>query len=416
MLDGAGTQEARKGILVFTSVFPNSAQPGLGLFVRERMFRVAGRRPMVVVAPVPWFPFQSLLKLWRPHFRPMPPMVEWQQGIEVLHPRFLSVPGLFKSLDSLSMALFSWNTVRRLRKRFVFHVIDSHFAFPDGFAAVKLGRWLGLPVTITLRGTEVSLSRYKGRRHRIVEAVNRADRVFTVADSIKDHLAGLGARTDHVLRVGNGVDCERFRPEPKNDARRRLDIPQDAKVLIGVGALCERKGFHRVIDCLPQLLTRHPNLLYLIVGGPSPEGDWSDRLKEKVKELGLTEQVRFLGQTAPQDLRWPLSAADLFVLSTRNEGWANVFLEAMACGLPVVTTDVGGNREVVSSQDLGRVIPFDDSAALCQTLDEALTHPWDTQEIRRYAEENDWAQRVALLDEEFARLTGESVSNHRAVT
>lgn len=104
------------------------------------------------------------------------------------------------------------------------------------------------------------------------------------------------------------------------------------------------------------------------------------------------------------ELKWPLSAADVFVLSTSNEGWANVFLEAMACGLPVVTTDVGGNAEVVCRPELGRIVPFGQSGALLDALRSALSQPWDRAAIRAYAVENAWDQRVNCLIEEFMTI------------
>ncbi len=374
------------------------------------MFRVAKRRPILVVAPVAWFPFQSWVRRWRPHFRPMPPAREVQDGIEVMHPRFFSIPGVFKWLDGLFMALACLKSVGRVVRQHRPALIDSHFAYPDGFAAVLLGRRFRLPVTVTLRGTEFSLSRFPARRRLIVWTVNQADRVFTVANSLKEHVRTLGARTEHVIRVGNGVDGERFRRESRDEARNRLGISPDAKVLVSVGGLCERKGFHRVMELLPDLLERHPNLLYLVVGGPSPEGDWSGRLRELAQELGVEQQVRFLGRVAPDELRWPLSAGDVFVLATSNEGWANVFLEAMACGLPVVTTDVGGNAEVVCRPDLGIVVPFGDAEALADALDNGLTWAWDREAILNYARENDWSRRIELLDREFDNLAAAKVT------
>ncbi len=397
----------KAGLLVFTMVFPNSAQPGLGLFVRERMFRVGRIRPIVVVAPVPWFPLQGLIRRWRPNFRLMPPNREIQNGFEVYHPRFFSVPGILKWLDGISMALASAGMIRRLHKTHGFGVIDSHFAYPDGYAAVLLGHWLNLPVCLTLRGTEVSLSCHPWRRRLIVAAVNRAQRVFTVADSLKQHMARLGARTDHILHVGNGVDGDWFKPEDPMEARRRFDLPEQAKVIISVGGLCERKGFHRVIEQMPRLLQLHPNLYFLIAGGPSPEGDWSERLRTQTNKLGLSERVRFLGYIPREEIRWPLSAADLFVLATRNEGWANVLLEAMACGLPVITTDVGGNREVVSGSELGFITPFGDGDALRQAMDTGLNRTWDRVAILNYARANDWPHRILALDRDFARLLNE---------
>ena len=388
-------------IVVFSSLFPSPAQPNAGVFIRERMFRVGRRVPLVVVAPMPWFPFQGLLRRFRPHFRPPAPRFETQQGVEVHRPRFLSVPALFKGLDGLSMAVFSLPTLWRLRRRFHFNLIDAHFAYPDGYAASLLGRWLRVPFTVTLRGTEIPLSRSPYRRRRMLRALDRAARVFSVADSLRRHMAGLGADPERIEVVGNGVDSARFAPLPRVEARSALGIPAHAPVLVSVGGLVERKGFHRVIDCLPSLRQGHPGLQYLVVGGASAEGDWGARLRTQVEALNLQDTVRFLGPLPPDQLRGPLSAADVFVLATSNEGWANVFLEAMACGLPVVTTDVGGNPEVVSHESLGVIVPFGDSTALERALDAALRRSWDRGQIRKHAQQNDWETRVDQLCDAF---------------
>lgn len=383
-------------LIVFSSLFPSAARPGAGLFIRERMFRVAQQRPLVVVSPQPWFPGQSLIRWLRPGYRPSAPALEIQQGIRVYHPRFLSVPGLLRQFDGLSMALGSFFLLRRLRRDGA-RLIDAHFAYPDGEAATRLGRWFRLPVTITLRGTEVPHSRNPSLRPHLIRALQAASRVFSVSDSLRRLALELGVAADKTEVVGNGVDTQIFQPEDQAEARTKLDLPAHARILISVGGLVERKGMHRVIDCLPALLQQHPNLLYLIVGSGGPEGDMRAELDAQVRRLGLSGHVHFLGALSPEELKWPLSASDVFVLATRNEGWANVFLEAMACGLPVVTTDVGGNAEVVCRDELGSVVPFGDGAALQQALDDALNKDWDRGAILGYAQANQWDTRVAQL-------------------
>ena len=392
-------------LVVFSSLFPSTVQPAAGLFIRERMFRVARHLPLTVVAPVPWFPLQALIRLIRPGYRPMPPRREVQDGIVVWHPRFLAVPGVLRTLDGFAMAVGSVLLLWRLKRRFGFQLIDAHFAYPDGYAASLLGRWLKVPVTITLRGTEVPHAQHPGKRRRMLRALASAARVFSVAEALKRHVVSLGADAGKIEVVGNGVDTEIFRPEDKQQARARLGIPLQAKVLISVGGLVERKGFHRVIELLPRLCREFPDLVYLIVGGPSPEGDMREELKRQVKRLGLQQHVRFLGVVPPTDLRFPLSAADVFVLATRNEGWANVFLEAMACGLPVITTDVGGNREVVAQDHLGEVVPFGDAAALEAALRRALQRTWDRERIRQYAVHNGWQTRIDRLLQVYREVT-----------
>ncbi len=386
----------RVDLVVFSALFPSAARPGAGLFIRERMFRVAQHRPLAVVSPQPWFPGQSLIRTFRPGYRPQAPALEIQSGIRVYHPRYLAIPGLLRQFDGWSMALASHGLLRRLKAQGA-QLIDAHFAYPDGEAATRLGRWLGLPVTITLRGTEVPHSRNPALRPRLVRTLKAASRVFSVSDSLRRLALELGTPAERTEVVGNGIDIGRFQPVDRAAARQRFKLPMDAKILVSVGALVERKGMHRVIDRLPALIERHPELHYLIVGGASPEGNNRAELEAQVARLGLADRVHFAGALPPDELKWALSAADVFVLATSNEGWANVFLEAMACGLPVVTTDVGGNAEVVCRRELGTIVPFGDAGALQRALDTALDKDWDRAAILDYARANQWDKRVAQL-------------------
>jgi len=394
--------EHQARLLVFSSLFPHSGAPNAGVFIRERMFRVAEMLPITVVSPQPWFPGQGLIRRFRPYFRLPARKQEVQQGITILYPRFLSVPGLFKQFDGLSMALGTYLMLRRLRKQTGFNVLDAHFAYPDGYAATLLGKWLKVPVTITMRGTEIPQSNNSRLRPLLVRALMRADRLFSVSESLRQHAIALGVDASRVRVVGNGVDTGKFSAVDRSEARQRFGIPLHAKVMVSVGALVERKGFHRVIEILPELLRSEPDLHYLVVGGASPEGDWRVQLEQQVRGLQLEKQVHLLGAMSSTELKWPLSAADVFVLATGNEGWANVFLEAMACGLPVVTTDVGGNSEVVCRPELGTVVPFGNQEALVEALRDALQQQWDKALIRAYAEANAWDERVATLTEEFS--------------
>jgi glycosyltransferase involved in cell wall biosynthesis len=404
--DEETTGDARPRVLVSTTLFPSTSQPSAGVFIRERMFRVGKELPLKVVAPQPWFPCQSLLRLLKPSFRPSAPPVEVQEGVEVLRPRFFCVPGVLKSLDGIFLALSSYLTLRRLSRRFDFHLIDAHFGYPDGYAAVELGKWLRRPVTITLRGTEPRHSRTRGVKRYLRRALDGADRIFCVSESLRRHALAMGIGTaEKVLVVGNGVDAEKFHALPKTDSRLALGLRPDAKVLITVGGLVERKGFHRVIALLPKLCKKYPNLHYLVVGGPSAEGDWSERLNRQVEMAGLRGAVSFLGALPHREVKRALSAADVFVLATSNEGWANVILEAMACGLPVIATDVGGNAEVVKDGSLGTIVPFGDPGALETGLDEALQRGWDRGKIVAYAMANSWDQRVETLVREFRAVS-----------
>jgi len=396
-------------IIVYSSLFPSAASPNAGTFIRERMFRVARRLPLVVVAPQAWSPFDWAIRVFRKGFRPQGAAHEVMDGIEVFRPRFLSVPGVLKRLDGWLMGRCTLACVRRVQERFDGTLIDAHFGYPDGYAATWIGRRLGLPVTITLRGSKDQRLLGSDCEPALREALASADRLLSVTASLVEDVGGpLGQPRERFTLVGNGVDLARFGPADRGEARRRLDIPEDATVLIGVGNLIDLKGFHRVIPLLPGLRKRFPKLLYLIVGGATGQGDNSDRLRALAREHGVQDIVRLCGRQPQDELRWYYSAADVFALATAYEGWANVFLEAMSCGLPVITTRVGGNPEVVASPGVGTLVDFWDAQAFGQALSDALDRRWDREAIRAYARANDWERRVDQLVRLFEETCAEA--------
>lgn len=387
-------------VLVFSSLFPSDAAPTAGTFIRERMMRVARRVPLVIVAPQPWSPLDGLIRLWRHSFRPQGKAFELIDGVEVHRPKYLSVPGVLKRFDGILMAWFSMRTVGELVTRFRPTVVDAHFLFPDGYAAMRLARRFSLPFTVTIRGSKDEWLIGTDRESRLRDVLQASNHLFAVSDALRRDVAiRLGTAAEKVTVIGNGVDTTRFARVDRQQVRNRLGIAPATRVIIGVGGLIERKGFHRIIPLLPAIRRVFPDLLYLIVGGGTTQDDMLPRLQRLAIDHGVQDIVRFCGPQVPDELRHFYSAADVFALATAHEGWANVFLEAMACGLPVVTTAVGGNAEVVRSPDLGRVVPFDDPQAFRTALEEALASAWDREAIVAYARANDWKPRIDVLVE-----------------
>lgn len=396
-------------VAVVASLWPHAGRPFSGLFVRERMGRVGRQLPVTVIVPVPWFPGQSLLRRWWPHYRPPAPRWEQQGGVTVYFPRFLALPGLGRRWDGFWMGRA---VARAARRHGPFDVLDAHFGYPDGDAACRAGARLGVPVTVTFRGTEARLVHTPWARRRLEAVARYAYRVFAVAESLRQLALDLGADPARTRTLPNGVDTDRFHPRDRVAARQALAIAPDAPVLVTVGGLTERKGQHRVIDCLPALIRQFPELVYLVIGGGSGEGDAEAGLRALAAARGVADHVRFLGPLDPAELAGPLSAADVFVLATGNEGWANVLLEAMACGLPVVTTDVGGNREVISHPALGELVVLGDGDGLTRAIADALVRDWDQVAIRRHAEAHQWEHTVEALIGIFDQLHQQRGDNY----
>jgi glycosyltransferase involved in cell wall biosynthesis len=389
----------RSKVLLLSTVFPNSAQPVHGVFVRERMRGLPADLEVRVVAPAPWFPLVSGL---RAGLRPRVPAREVQDGVEVLHPRFLSVPGIGKCLDGVFLFLSLLPVLMRLRWRFQFEVIDAHFTYPEGLAAVLLGKVFKVPVVITERGTLPLLARFRLRRPQLRFALRHADRVVAVSESLRRDAIGLGREGVRVIE--NGIDGEVFRAIDREAARCVLSLlegcPSPAPgrttrepLLVSVGTLAPRKGFHLVIEAMFHLVERFPGIRFAMVGGAGPEGAMEKELRGLAEKLGVADRVIFTGPRSREELYLWYSAADVFVLASAHEGCPNVVLEALACGTPVVATPVGNIPQILTPK-VG-ILADRDIPALTMALAEALDRTWDREAIQSRIRSRTW-QAVGL--------------------
>ncbi len=201
------------------------------------------------------------------------------------------------------MALGSLPVFYKLKREFKFNIIDAHFAYPDGYAATLLGLSFKVPVAITLRGTEVPLSKMPERKKRMLTALKRAACVFSVADSLKQHMASIGADPGKILVVGNGVDSEKFYPLEKAAARKSLAIPSDARVLVSVGGLVERKGFHRFLEVLPESSIKLSEPVLSDCWRRWAGRGYEAAIGTAGESLGIEDNVRFLGACRQSSLK-----------------------------------------------------------------------------------------------------------------
>ena len=371
-------------ILTFSTLYPNAARPEHGIFVENRLrhLRASGRVAGEVIAPSPWFPF-AVPGLGRYASFARVPRQEMRHGIVVHHPRYPLIPKF--GMTSAPFALYAATAPllrRLLRRGRRFDLIDAHYFYPDGVAAVMLGRRFGIPVSITARGSDISqIADYAIPRRLILAAAERAAGLVTVCQALKDRLVELGIEGSRVRVLRNGVDLDTFHPGRREEARERLRL--EMPTLLSVGHLIERKRHDLAIRALRHL----PECCLLIAG----EGPLRPSLEAEAAEAGVADRVRFLGQVPHHELSRLYAAADALVLASSREGWANVLLEAMACGTPAVASDAWGNREVVASPAAGLLIEKytpEGVADACRTL---LAAPPDRAATRAYAEQFDWS-------------------------
>jgi teichuronic acid biosynthesis glycosyltransferase TuaC len=397
-LAGAASAPPGDGLRVvsLSTVYPSARLPWQGLFVERRLASVPGLASARVVAPAPWFPLAS-----RPRagFRPPLPRREVVGGRSVERPRFLSLPRFGKALDGPSLFLRLLPVLRRLRREEPVDVLDAHFVYPEGFAAVLLGRAFDLPVVLTLRGVLGQIGGFPVRRAEAAFALRGADRVIALSESLREMAAALGRPTERIALVPNAVDGELFASVERDEARDRLGLTGPGPRLLFVGTPSPRKGLERVVDALPDLAARWPGIELLVVGGAGAERSSPAGLRRRARRAGVGDRLTLVGARPPEELAAWYSAADLFVLPSRLEGSPNALLEALACGTPAVATPVGEIPEVLAASGGGLLAPPEGD--LAPVLGEALSREWDRQAMRNWAVGRRWPDVGAAVLEQL---------------
>jgi glycosyltransferase involved in cell wall biosynthesis len=395
-------------------MFPSEGLPVHGVFVRNRLQALARYVDLRVISPVPVFPVATrVVPRYRPRLRiPRSQVHPGSPPLAATYPRYLSIPKVLKPVDGVTVAAAVWAEVLRLRREgFVPDVLDAHLAFPEGFAAALVAPRLGIPFTVTLRGHDINdLHRYAVRWRQVGHALRRATRVIGVCRALVDGAIELGVDPEDAVVITNGVDPQAFRRVDRAEARAALGLPADARVVLSVGHMVPRKGFHVLVDALAEL--RRPDVHMVFVGAAGEEGDFVGEVKRRVAAHGLGDRVRFAGAVVNHELYRYYSAADVFALASDKEGWPNVLFEALACGTPVVATRVWGTPECIASDRYGLLVEERTGPAFAVKLAEALDRSWDADALVRYARANDWdgvARRTATeLERARSRFRGES--------
>jgi glycosyltransferase involved in cell wall biosynthesis len=369
-------------ILTFTTLYPNAARPQFSVFVENRLRHLVASGDVAarVLAPVPYFPFSAERFGSYASFA-RAPRHEERFGIEIDHPRYLTLPKVGMSMAPFLLYASARGALERLlRAGHRFDLIDAHYFYPDGVAAVMLGRAFGLPVTVTARGSDINvLPNYALPRRLIRRAARQADGVIAVSSALAGKLAGLGVEQSRITVLRNGVDPKVFRPVTPFEPG---EGPPPRPLAISVGNLVPLKGHDLVISALTDL----PGLTLWIVGGGPERG----RLEALARDLNVAGRVRFLGVVPHERMPEVYSAADVLVLASEREGWPNVLLEAMACGTRVVTTKVSDVSDLVNTPAAGNRVAERSAGRLAQAIREILAVPLPREATRLHAQGFTW--------------------------
>lgn len=372
-------------ILTITTLFPNSNEPKHGIFIATRLRYLMARQSDIratVIAPVPWFPFSHSVFGEYARYAGVP-YHEVINGVDVYHPKYLVIPKLGMYLTPKLLERAIDRAVKRLVGEQQFDVIDGHYFFPDGVAIASVAEKYDIPFTCTARGTDINLIPQQPRARRMIKKVfGKASHLMAVCQALSDEMISIGAPKEKVTTLRNGVDLTLF---TASDNVQQLELRKalgfDGRLIVSVGWLIERKGHHLIIEALVNL----PEVTLAIIGSGPDEA----KLKRLAAEFGVEERVRFIGTQTQQQINQWFKAADAAILASSREGWANVLLEAMASGTPVVATKVWGTPEVVASEDVG-VLVERSAKDIADGVRHIFSKKVNRTVVRKYAEKFNW--------------------------
>lgn len=384
-------------VLTLSTLFPDISRPNFGVFVERQTRELASRADtdVTIIAPVGLPPFGLARMARYAALRALPAEERWRD-LTVHRPRFPVVPIVGGALHTFAMSRAILPLARRLHGEAPFDVIDASFFYPDGPVARRLSRALGIPYSVKARGADIH---YWGRRPDTRAAVLAAGRdaagMLAVSEAMRRSMIALGMDDDRIRVHYTGVDLDRFTLADRSAAKAERNL--SGPVILSVGALIERKGQDLLIRALPRL----PGATLLLAG----HGPMAPALARLATECGVADRVGMLGAVPHAQLPGLYAAADVMALPSASEGLANAWVEALACGTPVLTCDVGGAKELIDRPEAGLIVGRDvDSVAA--GLARMLGATPDRQRVRATAERFTWTANGDALRDHLGRCAG----------
>ncbi|HIE03718.1 MAG TPA: glycosyltransferase family 4 protein [Candidatus Latescibacteria bacterium] len=362
-------------LLVVSHLLPNPAEPDRGRFVWDQVVALRELCEVRAVGPVPWFPLKLGPLRWARWY--YVPRYERKEGIALSHPRYVTFPRRWAF--SLVWAFYLKSLSAEASSPF--DLVHAHVLYPDGMAAVALGRLLGRPVVVTAHGSDVNLYPYQRRLWRTltVWTAERADRVVAVSTALKENLHALGARRARVVVVPDGVDGRKFFPMDKSSCARSLGLEPGRRKVLYVGSIEEGKGVGVLLEAFERL-----------------EGVELFLIGRKVEGYPSRPGVHFVGPVPHARVPLWMGASDLVVQPSFSEGFGMTLVEALSCGRPVVATESGGPKDIVG-EEVGALVPPGDPEALADAIDHVLGNlgRYRPEELHAYVQGRFGLERVA---------------------
>lgn len=408
----AARPATRPRVVIVTTFFPSPRMPHRTVFVRNLAQAMKAHCDLItVVAPTPTRPLIDRLRTALGKLPPVP-MEEDYAGFALRHPRYASIPGV-SWLAGLNYALGIVGTLRELQRRHGTYVIHAHCAFPDAVGVALAARWLGLRYVVTAHGSDINVYAQRALlKPQVAWALRGAAGVVAVSRALHERIAALMGPVPTPLRTVPcaGFNPELFFPRPASGPRAALGIAPAARIVVFVGLLVPIKGIEFLIEAWRLLAEGNclaPADLLVIIG----DGPERAALLTQAQAGGVAERVRFTGSLDQAAVSQWIAAANALCLPSRAEGMPNVVVEALASGVPVVASRVGGIPELVHDGVNGELVPVGQPPQLAQALARVMQANWPPEQVSRSVQHLTWPNIAARNCELFGELFSEPLGN-----
>lgn len=385
-------------ILTLSTLFPAASRPNFGIFVERQTAALTSVRDfaVTVINPIGIAPWP--LNLFQEQSAPRAFTLEEQWGeLDVYRPRFTAIPKIGGRLNPSMIARAVLPLAKRLHSEIGFDLIDAEFFYPDGPAAMRIAAELDLPFTIKARGADIHhWGKQPGCREQILKAADKAAGLLAVSSALKADMVALGMNANKIRVHYTGLDQSRFIPRDRATEKAKLGLV--GPVILSVGALIPRKNQHLLIEALPAL----PDVTLLLAGKGESESDY----RAFADRLGVSGRVRLLGSVPHDDLPALFAAADIMALVSESEGLANAWVEALACGTPIIASDVGGIRELIKTEAAGRIVDRNPTA-IAEAARAILASPPSAKAVAENVRAFSWDENARQLAAFFREVSAQ---------
>lgn len=375
-------------VLTLATLFPDASRPTFGGFVERQTLGLAARDEvqLEVVAPIgiPIWPLNRHERYRK--FRDVPEQEVWKDLI-VHRPRFSLIPKIGSSRSPAAIARALLPVLKTIRERFPFDIIDAEFFYPDGPAAMRLASEFNVPFSVKARGSDIHYwGARSGSDRQVLAAAHAADGLLAVSAALKADMVTLGIPDEKIAVHYTGIDKQRFKPVDRAEAKQSINVT--GPLIVTVGALTRRKGQFLVIRALEKI----PGAQLWCIG----EGEDRVNLSTLANRLGLADRVRLPGNLPHDEVAKLVATADILALPSASEGLANAWVEALACGTPIVISDAGGAKELMDRPEAGAIVERD-TDSIANAINAILTDPPDQQAVRTTVDRFSWERNAEQM-------------------